>query len=188
MLDVANDVLAVDADNVHALESAAIALDSLRRRDAAADHWLRLAATDTANLELALRVSYALFDGGNAKRAEPFIVSLAAKHPQELRFIQQKWRVAYENKSWTHAIDAAEVLLARDSSRGARLRVLLSPWLRVQAADRPFKSIETLARGVATFPKDARLYSLYSQYIKTEADTVIPRGLACSPRAPTCSR
>jgi tetratricopeptide (TPR) repeat protein len=181
VLAVANEVLAVDSVNVHALESAAIALDSLRRRDEAATHWLRLAATDTANVDLALRISYALFDGGNSKRAEPFVVALAAKHPQDLRFTQQKWRIAYENKSWAHALDAAEVLLARDEVAVRDSAFYYRLGFAYKAADRPFKAIETLARGVATFPKDARLYSLYSQYIKAESDTVVPRGLALFP-------
>ena len=80
----------------------------------------------------------------------------------------------------------------RDRSRGnaaparfgrrARFRVLPSPWHRLQRCAKPFKAIEILARGVATFPKDARLYSHYTQYIKAEADTVVPRGLALFPK------
>jgi tetratricopeptide (TPR) repeat protein len=183
ILTVASEVLAMDAANVHALESAAIALDSLKRRPEAAEHWLRLAHTDTADLELSLRVSYALLDGGNAKPAEPFIVGLAAGHPDELRFTQQKWRVAYENKSWTHAIDAAELLLERDSIAKHDSAFFYRLGLAYRSAARPFKAIETLARGVTLFPKDARLYSLYSQSIKAEADTVVPRGLALFPQS-----
>ncbi|HEY9225627.1 MAG TPA: hypothetical protein VIP11_03200, partial [Gemmatimonadaceae bacterium] len=41
---------------------------------------------------------------------------------------------------------------------------------------------ETLARGVSLFPADPKLYSLYAQYIKAEADTVVPRGVALFPR------
>ena len=48
---------------------------------------------------------------------------------------------------------------------------------------KPFKAIETLAHGVATFPKDVRLYSLYTQYLRADADTVIPRGLALFPQS-----
>ena len=35
---------------------------------------------------------------------------------------------------------------------------------------------------MSVFPKDARLYWLYTQYIKAEADTVLPRGLALFPQ------
>ena len=180
---IASDVLAMDATNVHALESAALALDSLRRRPEAAAHWLRLARTDTNDIELQLRVAHALFDGGNAKPGEPYIVALAAKHPDELRFTQQKWRFAYENKSWTDAIAAAEVLLDRDVPALGDSTFFYRLGLAYRAAEKPFKAIETLARGVSKFPGDARLYSLYTQYIKAESDTVVPRGLALFPKS-----
>ena len=45
----------------------------------------------------------------------------------------------------------------------------------------PFRSVEIVARGVATFPGDARLYALYTQFVKEEADTAISRGIALYP-------
>jgi tetratricopeptide (TPR) repeat protein len=183
MLDVARKILSFDSTNVHAIEYAAIALDSLRRRDEAAAMWLRFAASDTANMDLALRVSYALFDGGNAKRAEPFIVGVSNAHPDELKLVQQKWRAAYENRSWTHAIEAGEVMLARDADARADSTFYLKLGTAYRAANRNYKAVETLSHAVEAFPKDARLYSLYAQYIRSEADTVIPRGLALFPRS-----
>ncbi|HEY5062647.1 MAG TPA: hypothetical protein VII52_13995, partial [Gemmatimonadaceae bacterium] len=50
ILAASREVLALDSVNVHALEGAGTALDSLHRSREAADMWLRLAATDTANL------------------------------------------------------------------------------------------------------------------------------------------
>lgn len=183
LLAEAEAILAIDSTSPHGLEAAAVALDSLRRRDEAAQHWMRLAATDTANVDLAVRVVYALLDGGNAKRAEPFIVALADAHPDELRFMQQKWRAAYENKNWPLAISAGETLLARDSIAQRDSVFFFRLGLAYHSASRPFKAIETVAHGVAVFPKDARLYSLYTQYIKAEADTVVPRGLALFPES-----
>src|SRR6185312_1589687 len=100
-------------------EFAAIALDSLHRRDEAATMWLRFAESDTASHEVMLRVSYALFDGGNSKRAEPYIVRVADAHSDDIALVQQKWRVAFENHSWTHAIEAGEAMLARDGNAQA---------------------------------------------------------------------
>ena len=40
-----------------------------------------------------------------------------------------------------------------------------------------------MARGVTNFPGDSRLYSLYTQSIKAESDTVVPRGLALFPKS-----
>lgn len=181
VLAAAQEVLDIDARSFHALEAAAVSLDSLRKRDDAATHWLRLADTDTANLELALRVSYALFDGGNSKRAEQFVTNISDAHPEDLRFVQQKWRAAYENKSWARAISAAETLLERDSIARRDSTFYLRLGTAYHSFNRPFKAIETLAHGVASFPRDARLYSVYTQYIKAEADTVVPRGLALFP-------
>jgi tetratricopeptide (TPR) repeat protein len=60
-------------------------------------------------------------------------------------------------------------------------------WLRLATvyrnSNKPFKAIETLAYAVDAFPADPRLYSLYTQYVKSEADTVLPRGLGLFPRS-----
>ncbi len=183
ILAVSQEVLAVDSANYHALEAASAALDSLKRRDEAASMYFRLAATDTSDRELALRVSYALFDGQNSKRAEPFITRLAAAYPEDLRFTQQRWRIAYENKSWENALGAGEIMIARDSVARYDSTFFFRLGTAYHNANRPFKAIETLAHGVAAFPKDARMYSLYTQYIKAEADTVVPRGLALFPQS-----
>jgi tetratricopeptide (TPR) repeat protein len=183
LLGVSRAVLAIDSTNPHAIEGAAVALDSLRRRNEAADMWLRLASTDTANVDLGLRISNALFDGGNSKRAEPLIMGLVDAHPEDVRLIEQKWHITYENKSWTRAIEAGEALLVGDSSARADSAFYLRLGTAYHEAHRPFKAIETLARGVSLFAGDSRLYSLYAQFVKAEADTVIPRGLALFPQS-----
>jgi tetratricopeptide (TPR) repeat protein len=183
LLAVSREILAQDSTNVHAIEGAAVALDSLRRRDEAATMWLRLAATDTGNVELQLKIAYALADGGNSKRAEPFILDLSAKHPDDIRLTQQKWRIAYDNKSWAHAIEAAEVMVDRDELARADSTFFYRLAVAYRNVGKPYKAIETLAHGVNAFPKDVRLYSLYTQYIKAEADTVLPRGLGLFPQS-----
>lgn len=181
VLTVAQEALVYDSVSFHALESAAVALDSLRRHDEAASMYLRLAATDTTDLELAMRVIYSLMDGQNAKRAEPFIVHLAEAHPEELRFVQQKWRAAYENRNWRRAAQAGEELLTRDSTARGDSAFHLRLGTTYRNLNQPYDAIRTLANAVKLFPNDARLYSLYTQSIRTEADTVIPRGLALFP-------
>lgn len=183
VLSVAQQVLAIDSMSAHAVEAAAIALDSLGRRDEAGTMWLRFANTDTANMDLALRVSYALFDDGNAARAEPFIVRVAHAHPEDIRLIQQQWHIAYANKSWARAIEAAEIMLERDSVARNDSVFYLRLATAYHAAGKPLEAIETATHGVLRFPNDARMYALYSQYIKSEADTVIPRGLARFPHS-----
>lgn len=183
LLAVSREILAQDSTNVHAIEGAAVALDSLRRRDEAATMWLRLAATDTGNMDLQFKIAYALADGGNSKRAEPFILGLAERHPDDIRLTQQKWRIAYDNKSWQHAIDAAEIMLDRDEMARADSTFFYKLAIAYHNAGKPYKSIETLAHAVNSFSKDVRLYSLYTQYLKAEADTVLPRGLAMFPQS-----
>lgn len=182
ILASADTLLGIDSVSPHGLEAAAVALDSLRRRDEAATHWLRLAATDTADLDLSVRVGYALLDGGNAARAEPFVVALSDAHPNDIRFLLQKWRAGFENKHWPVAITAGEALLAQDSISRRDSTFFYRLGVAYHSANQTFKAIETLAHGVGAFPRDSRMYSLYTQYIKSEADTVVPRGLALFPQ------
>jgi tetratricopeptide (TPR) repeat protein len=183
VLAVSQQLLAVDSVNPHALEGAATALDSLRRREEAARMWVRLAGTDTANMELALRVSNALIDGSNSRTAEAFVVPIVAAHPNDIQLVRQQWRAAFENKSWKNAIQAAEMLLANDDlARGdSTFYVRLATAYKAHGA--PFKAVETLAHAEPLFPGDARLYALYTQYVRAEADTAIPRGLALFPKS-----
>lgn len=183
VLGAARELVDIDERNPYALEAAAISLDSLRQRDEAANYWLRLAATDTANIELQSRVGYALLDGGNARRAEPFLQALTKSHPEELRFVQLLWRASYDIKNWQQATAAGELLLERDTLARADSVFHLRLATAYHASDRPFNAVEILARGVRLFPKDARIYALYTQYVKAEADTALPRGLAMFPRS-----
>jgi tetratricopeptide (TPR) repeat protein len=183
VLGVSREVLAIDSTNYYALEAAAVALDSLRQREAAAAMWLRLAATDPLDLKLSERVITAMIDGGNGRRAEPLVLQLAKDYPAELPLLGQKWHITFETKNWARAVEAGEALIERDSL--ARADSVF--WLRLatvyKALNMPIKAVETLAHAVAKFPNDPRLYALYTQYIKTEADTVIPRGLALYPKS-----
>ncbi|HTE45633.1 MAG TPA: hypothetical protein VK636_10350 [Gemmatimonadaceae bacterium] len=183
ILTVAKEILTIDPNNPHGLEAGALALDSLRRHDEAADMWFKLVALDTADLEIATRVGYALLDGGNAKRAEPFILKLADSHPDDIRLLQQKWRVSYENKHWPRVIEAGEQLIERDSLARADSTFYLRLGTAYRASNMPYKAIEILAHGVNTFRKDVRMYSLYTQYIKSESDSVLSRGLALFPKS-----
>jgi tetratricopeptide (TPR) repeat protein len=183
VLDAANKVLAGDSLNPHGLESAAIALDSLHRRDESATLWLRLAKTDTANLELTERVVLSMLYGGSARRAEPLIVRAADDHPDSLSLRRLEWRVTYENRHWPLAIRAGEALLATDSlvRRDSVFALRLASAYR--ANGETYKAIAAAARGVVAFPGDVKLYTLYSQFVKSESDSVVPRGIALFPRS-----
>lgn len=183
LLAEAQELLAVDAVAPHALESAAIALDTLKRRNEAADMWLRLLATDSTNLDLMERVVWAMAEGGNSRRAEPLIVRLSNSYPDNMRLMRQKWRIANDNRSWPLAVSAGEKLLAQDAEALTDSIFFLRLATAHRANGQPMRAMEIVARGVATFPQDSRLYALYAQFVKEEADTVIPRGLALHPNS-----
>lgn len=183
LLEESRAVLALHDVNAHALEAAAIALDSLRRPDDAAAMWLRLAATDSNNVALIQRVVWALAFGGNARRAEPLIIRASTAHPDNIELLRQRWHVFSEIKRWPLAIAAGEERLARDSMVYGDADFFLKLATAYRANAQPYKSIETVSRGVSLFPADARLYALYTQFVRAESDTVIPRGLALFPRS-----
>jgi hypothetical protein len=182
VLSTARELLALDEGSAHALEAAAVSLDSLRRPNEAADMWLRLAATDTADLVLTERVLVALFDGGNARRAEPLALRAWAAYPEHLPFVRQAWRITVRNRSWPHAVRAGETLLASDSAARADPMFFLRLATAYKSNDQPFKAIEIAVRGVTAFPSEGRLYALYTQFVKAEADTAIGRGLSLFPQ------
>jgi tetratricopeptide (TPR) repeat protein len=181
ILDEALALLEVDPVAPHALEPAAQAYDSLKQRGPAAEMWLRLAATDTSNLELIERVVFAMAEGGNSRRAEPLIVRASDEHPEHLGLLRQKWRVANDNRSWPLAVAAGEKLLATDDAAKTDSVFYLRLATAYRANRQIYKAVELVARGVATFPSDPRLYALYTQFVKAEADTAIPRGLELHP-------
>lgn len=181
ILEEAQNILAIDPAATYALEAAAVALDTLKRRDEAADMWLRLAATDPTLIPLIERVVSSMADGGNSRRAEPLITRAVAENPKSVQLLRQKWRVTTDNRNWPVAVETGERLMQLDSVaiQDSIFYQRLATAYRYN--DQPFKAIEWAARGVAKFPKDAKLYALYTQFIKTESDTVIGRGLALFP-------
>lgn len=181
ILDESLTLLQFDPMAPHALEAAAMSYDSLKQRGPAADMWLRLAATDSGNVELVERVVFAMAEGGNSRRAEPLIVRVSDEHPDNLRLLRQKWRVANDNRNWRLAVSAGERLLASDELAKSDSVFYLRLATAYRANGQIFKAVELVARGVAAFPSDPRLYALYTQFVKTEADTVLARGLALHP-------
>jgi tetratricopeptide (TPR) repeat protein len=182
VLATARELLELDDANAHALEAAAVSLDSLRRPGEAAEMWLRLAETDTADKVLTERVLVALFDGGNARRAEPLALRAWAAHAEHLPFVRHVWRIAVRNRSWPQAIRAGETLLASDSAARADPAFFLRLATAYKSNDQPFKAIEVASRGVTAFPGEGRLYALYTQFVKAEADTALGRGLSLFPQ------
>jgi len=80
-------------------------------------------------------------------------------------------------------VSSGERLLAVDSDALLDSVFFLRLATAYRANAQVFKAVETAARGVATFPRDARLYALYTQFVKEESDSVITRGMALYPNS-----
>ena len=181
VLEESNALLELDPGAFHAIEAAASSLDSLKRRDEAATMWLRLYATDTTNLELAERVVWSLAEGHNSRRAEPLIVKLSDANPSHMRLLRQKWRIANDNRNWALAVNAGERLLTSDPEAATDSIFFQRLATAYRANGQPFKAMEIVARGVSAFPGDPRMYAIYTQFVKEETDSVLPRGLTLFP-------
>ncbi len=183
VLQASRELAELDPTNPYALESMAVALDSLRRRDEAGDAWLKLAATDMADVDLIERVVFALVDDGNVRKAEPLILRAVQEFPDTLRLVRQKWRVLFELKKWPSAIETGERMLAMDSLAAHDSSFILRLGNAYRASEKPLKAMEIAVRGVNQFPGDARLYGFYAQMVKGENDVVLPRGIALFPKS-----
>jgi len=179
----ARRMLAADSTNPYGIEAVALALDGMQQPDAAAVMWFRLLATDSTNITVAVRVARALNDDGNTKAVEPLIARLTARYPNDISVTEQRWRAAFRNRDWPRAVSAGEALLARVPSARTDSSFQLALATAYRESKRPLKAIELLTRATVLFPKDARLYTLYAQVIRAEADSVIPRGLALFPNS-----
>jgi tetratricopeptide (TPR) repeat protein len=177
VVQTSRDVLEQAPQSYWALDAAAQAYDVLKDREHAAEMWLRLAATDTANVELTLRVVNAMAEHGNTLKAEPLIVRASLSNPDNLDLLRLRWRVLFANKAWDGATTAAERLFTIDSASRADSTFFLRFANAYKSNDQPLKALEMAAHGVALFPKDDRLYVLYTQLVRGESQIVIARGL-----------
>lgn len=182
VLQVAREILAIDAGSYHALDAAAVALDSLRRREEAAAMYLRLANTDTSNLELTERVVWSMIEGKNSRAAEPLIVRASDANPDHVPLLRQKWRVMIDNRNWKGAIASGEALLLKDAEALADSTFHLRLAGAYKSNDQILKAVEAAARGVTAFPGDSRLYAFYTQLVRGESEVVIARGLELFPK------
>ncbi len=186
ILSVARQILEVDPVNFRGLEGAALAHDAIGQRERAGEMWSRLVATDSDDVALVQHVVNALMSGGNNKIAEPLISRAAAMHPDSLQLVLLHSRVAYANRSWRAVIKTSEQLLAADSALSS-LTVDSTLFLRLATAykadSQPVKAVSVAARGVAAYPKDPKMYLLYTQLVRAEAEATLPRGLALFPKS-----
>lgn len=183
VLSSAERVLHIDPGSAHALESAAMALDSLHRSQDAAAMWIRLLATDSTNQELAERVVWALHENGNSAAAEPIVIQLTELNPTLARMLHLQWRIANVNRNWPLAVASGEALMQHDIYVPAD-SVFISRLATVYEENgQRLEAIATAARGVAVMPEAAQLYAQYARLVQEESNVALARGLERFPRS-----
>ena len=183
ILEAAETLLAIDSTSREGLDGAGRALNALGRRDAAATMWMRLAATDSENVDLAMRVVGGLIDGGNPGRAKGMIARLIGVHPDDITLRRVQWQAAYAARDWELAAMAGDTLLVRDGQAEGDSTLFLKLATAHRTAGHALRAMALVSRAVTQFPKDARLYELYADLVRAERDTVVARGLAAFPNS-----
>ena len=183
LLREAEAVLALSPMSYHALDAAARASDALGSRPQAAGYWLRLAATDTANVELQASVIGALLRGGNAERARPLAERVSEQNPDDMPLLKLRWQVLFTLRAWAPAVEVGAKLYERDDGSRADSTFVLRLATAMKAAGAPVRAVALAAEGTLRFPGDARLYAAYSQLVQGEAPQVVERGVERFPDA-----
>lgn len=182
VLMVAGEMMRVDSSSFHAIEGAAQAYDGMKMKDRAAEMWLRLARVDTMDIDLGERVVASLLFGGNAQRAEPLVSRLSEAAPDHIGLMRLRWQVLFANRTWKEATRIGGILLATDSLSAKDSTFLLRLATAYKSNDEAVRAVEVAARGLQTFPKDQRLFSLYVQLVRGEAVDGLARGLEAFPQ------
>jgi tetratricopeptide (TPR) repeat protein len=183
MIRVGREALALAPANPIGLELIANAYETVKDRPNAADAWTRLFATDTASEAIAEKVLTALSRLGHTREAEPLVVRAVAQHPENLALLRLEWLIYLANSNWKGAIAAGESLLVKDEAarNDPETHRRLASAYRNDA--QPIRALATAALAVRQFPKDVELYVLYTQLVRAESDSVLPRGIALFPDA-----
>jgi tetratricopeptide (TPR) repeat protein len=119
----------------------------------------------------------ALLAGENAKAAQPLATALTVSHGEDLELWRLRWQAEYTVRAWKAATLTGDRLLAIDSVARGDSTFLVRLASAHRANDNPVKAIAVAADGVARFPKDARLYLLYSELIQADGRVTVERGI-----------
>lgn len=173
----ATSILALHSTSYWGLDAAARAGDAMGSRDSAAMFWLRLASTDTSDIVLAKRVLRALLAGNNAKAAQPLATSLTLGRPDDQELWRLRWQAEYTVRAWKDAAVTGERLHASDSLMQSDSTFYLRLATAHRSNDDAVRAVAVAAEGVTKFPRDARLYLLYSELIQADGRVTVQRGL-----------
>jgi tetratricopeptide (TPR) repeat protein len=159
------------------LDAGARAADAMGEKDLAAGLWLRLAATDSADLALSRRVVANLLRGGNSLQAKPLIVKLAKDFPDDLEILRLNWQILYALKEFADAVPIGDRLHAEDAMSKSDSTFVQRLANAHKANKNIVRAIALAADGVTRFPKDPLLYLLYADLVQGDAKPSVDRGI-----------
>lgn len=188
VLRLAEEVLAIDANNRMALEFAAEGYVRTKQEDKAAQTCARLigvAPTDTRIVERCIGVIVA---SGQADKAVPVLNEAVELSPADPTLRRLQWRLFLLTQNWKGAISAGEELARLDTAQ-ADTAFFLGQVTAFQNDSNVARATEIAARGYQKFPANGTLGSLYIQLLRQQGQLpqaleVLSRELARNPRLP----
>ena len=180
ILPLANQVLAIDSMNYHALAMAAGAYKTMGDADKSIELLTKLLSTDPTNVNLQTSVVNELAQSRRFGAARRIIDEAVAANPGDPDLIRLQFRILTATENWKEAITAGESLIATDTSATDTtfFPVLAAAY---KADSQPQKAAEAIARGLAKYPQNARLYLLHSQFLREAGQ--LPQSVAAARRA-----
>jgi tetratricopeptide (TPR) repeat protein len=183
VIAVARAVLAITPTNPLALEYLAESYESKGERDLSAEAWVRLLATDSTSEALVERAVTALSRLGKADMAHTIVDRASDAHPTNESLLKLRWLVHLAMSDWKGAIAAAERMMAADSKAQTDPDFFARLARAYRADSQPDRALVAAAVGVSRFPKDAPLYTVYTELLLSESEVAVARGLARFPES-----
>ena len=177
LLAQAREVLARHPESWWGMDGAAKAHDALGQRAEAAAMWLRLVATDTADVILGRRVATALLRGGNAAHAVPLTARLVALAPDDTEILRLQWQALAATSAWEGAVRVGTRLYEEDPVSRDDSAFVWRHALAQRAFGDTLRAMAVAADGAARFPKDPKLYLLYADLVRTDSRIAVARGV-----------
>ncbi|MBL8961248.1 MAG: hypothetical protein JNJ98_15430, partial [Gemmatimonadetes bacterium] len=182
VLAQAREVLKQHPESWWGMDGAAKAHDALGQRAEAAEMWLRLVATDTADLILGRRVATALLRGGNAGHAVPLTARLVAMAPDDTEILRLQWQALASTSAWDGAVKVGTRLYEEDPISRDDSAFVWRHALAQRAFGDTLRAMAIAADGAARFPNDPKLYLLYADLVRTDSRIAVARGVARFPQ------
>jgi tetratricopeptide (TPR) repeat protein len=177
LLEEANNILREEPQSYWGLDAAARAHDALGDKPKAAEAWLQLAETDSTDVKLARRVVESFINGGNTSAAKPLVVRVSDANPADMELLRLRWQVQFTLRDWAGAVTTGDRLALEDAASRGDSTFTFRLATAHRAKGDTVKAVAIAADGVSRFPKDARLYLIYSDLVQGDARVAVARGL-----------